>query len=114
VDIDMLAAFILGIIQGLTEFLPISSSAHLLLVPWFLGWDPEGIDFDVALHVGTALSIIAFFWKDWLLLAREMIIGLKERSPLGNSHRKLAWFLVVGTIPALILGLSLEKKIEAE
>jgi undecaprenyl-diphosphatase len=110
----MLAVVILGIIQGLTEFLPISSSAHLLLVPWFLGWNPEGIDFDVALHVGTALSIIVFFWKDWILLARETIIGLKELAPFGNSHRKLAWFLVVGTIPALILGLTLEKKIETE
>jgi undecaprenyl-diphosphatase len=84
------------------------------LVPWFLGWNPEGIDFDVALHVGTALSVIAFFWKDWILLARETIIGLKEGSPFGNSQRKLAWFLVVGTIPALILGLSLEKKLEAQ
>jgi undecaprenyl-diphosphatase len=114
VDMDMFAAAILGIIQGLTEFLPISSSAHLLLVPWFLGWNPEGMDFDVALHVGTALSVIAFFWKDWILLARETIIGIKEKAPFGNSQRRLAWFLVVGTIPALILGLSFEKRIEAQ
>jgi undecaprenyl-diphosphatase len=111
---EILAAAILGIIQGLTEFLPISSSAHLLIVPWLFGWNPEGIDFDVALHIGTAFSIIAFFWKDWMLLARETMIGLKERAPFGNSHRKLAWFLIVGTIPALILGLSLEKKIETQ
>jgi undecaprenyl-diphosphatase len=111
---EMLAAAILGIIQGLTEFLPISSSAHLLVVPWFFGWNPEGIDFDVALHVGTAFSIIVFFWKDWVLLARETIIGLKERAPLGNSHRKLAWLLIVGTIPALVFGLSLEKKLDTE
>jgi undecaprenyl-diphosphatase len=111
---EILAAAILGIIQGITEFLPISSSAHLILVPWFCGWNPEGIAFDVALHVGTAISILAFFWKDWLLLARETMLGLKDGDPLGNSTRKLFWFLAVGTIPALILGLCFEKKIETQ
>jgi undecaprenyl-diphosphatase len=111
-EMELLSAIILGIIQGLTEFLPISSSAHLMLVPWFLGWNPEGIAFDVSLHVGTALSIIAFFWKDWLLLIRETILGIKERAPLGNSQRKLFWLLVVGTIPAFILGLCFEDTIE--
>lgn len=108
-----LAAFILGIIQGLTEFLPISSSAHLILVPWFFGWEPEGLVFDVALHVGTAIAVIAFFWKDWMLLARETLVGLKERAPLGNSHRRLFWLLVVGTLPALVVGLALEDIVES-
>src|SRR5512144_2560366 len=103
---EIFAAAVLGVIQGLTEFLPISSSAHLILVPWFFGWKPEGIAFDVSLHVGTALAVIAFFWKDWALLARETLAGLMEGAPFGNSHRRLAWFLVVGTIPAFILGLS--------
>ncbi len=75
---EILAAAILGIIQGITEFLPISSSAHLILVPWFLGWKPEGIAFDVSLHVGTAIAVIAFFWRDWIRLARELILGLRE------------------------------------
>ena len=103
----------MGIIQGLTEFLPISSSAHLILVPWFFGWDPEGLIFDVSLHVGTALAVIAFFWRDWVLLAREAIKGLMERRPFGNAQRKLAWFLVVGTIPAGVIGLLFEDVVES-
>jgi undecaprenyl-diphosphatase len=111
---EIFAAAILGIIQGLTEFLPVSSSAHLILAPWFFGWKPEGIAFDVSLHVGTAISVLAFFWKDWLLLAREVLLGLKERSPLGNAQRRLAWFLVAGTIPAFVAGLALENTVETK
>lgn len=108
----LIAAAILGIIQGLTEFLPISSSAHLLIVPWLLGWQPEGIAFDVALHVGTALSVLIFFRKDWIVLIRETIQGLIQGSPFGNPQRKLAWFLVAGTIPAAVAGWKLEETIE--
>jgi len=109
---EIIAAVILGVIQGLTEFLPISSSAHLILVPWFFGWDPEGLTFDVSLHVGTALAVVAFFWKDWVLLAREAVKGLIEKHPFGNAHRKLAWFLVVGTIPAGVIGVMFEETVE--
>lgn len=109
---EIVSAVILGVIQGLTEFLPVSSSAHLILVPWFLGWNPEGTAFDVALHVGTAIAVLAFFWSDWIRLAREFFLGLKERSPMGNADRKLAWLLVVGTIPALVIGLAFEDLIE--
>ena len=111
---EIIAAIILGIIQGLTEFLPISSSAHLILVPWFFGWEPEGLVFDVSLHVGTALAVIAFFWKDWILLAREAFKGLIERNPFGNTQRKLAWFLVIGTIPAGVIGLLFEDMVESK
>jgi undecaprenyl-diphosphatase len=111
---EILAAAILGIIQGLTEFLPVSSSAHLILAPWFFGWKPEGIAFDVSLHVGTAIAILAFFWKDWIRLALELIAGLKEGSPLGNPHRKMAWLLIVGTLPAMVIGLVLEKTVESQ
>jgi len=111
---EIIEAVVLGIIQGLTEFLPISSSAHLLLVPWLFGWEAEGIVFDVALHVGTAFAVLAFFWKDWVLLAREAVYGLLTGDPFGNAHRKLAWFLVVATIPAGVIGLSFEKVVESE
>ena len=84
---EILAAAILGIIQGITEFLPISSSAHLILAPWFLGWKPEGIVFDVSLHVGTAIAVIAFFWRDWIRLARELILGLREGNLLGKLEK---------------------------
>ncbi len=109
---EVFAAAVLGIIQGLTEFLPISSSAHLVLVPWFFGWEPEGLAFDVSLHVGTALAVIAFFWKDWIRLARELILGIMEGKPLGNPDRRLAWYLLVGTLPAMAAGLALEETIE--
>jgi len=111
---EIFAAAILGIVQGLTEFLPVSSSAHLILVPWFLGWKPEGLTFDVALHVGTAIAILAFFWKDWIRLAKELLLGFKEGKLLGNADRRLAWLLIVGTLPAMVAGLALEKKAEAQ
>jgi undecaprenyl-diphosphatase UppP len=111
---EVVAAVILGIIQGLTEFLPISSSAHLLLVPWLFGWEPEGLVFDVILHVGTAFAVIIFFWKDWVMLAQEAIQGLLTGDPFGNANRKLAWFLVVATIPAGVIGLTFEKMVESE
>jgi len=108
----LVSAAILGIIQGLTEFLPISSSAHLIVVPWLIGWTPQGLAFDVALHVGTALSVLVFFRNDWFLMARETIRGLIEGHPLGNPQRKLAWFLVVATIPAAVAGLAFGDAIE--
>jgi undecaprenyl-diphosphatase len=110
---QILAAAILGVIQGLTEFLPISSSAHLILVPWFLGWKPEGLAFDVALHVGTAVAVLAYFWKDWMRLAGEALAGLKRRNPCATQPAKLFWLLAVGTLPALVAGLALEKTVEA-
>jgi undecaprenyl-diphosphatase len=106
------SAVVLGIIQGLTEFLPVSSSAHLILVPWIFGWQPGGLAFDVSLHVGTAIAVLAYFWKDWFVLAGEVIRGLAEGKPLGNPMRRLAWFLAIGTIPAMAVGLTLEKTVE--
>ncbi|MBP1596709.1 MAG: Undecaprenyl-diphosphatase [Acidobacteria bacterium] len=109
---ELFAAAVLGVIQGLTEFLPVSSSAHLILVPWLLGWRPEGIAFDVSLHVGTAVAILAYFWKDWLELARESVTGILSGSPLGNRKRMLMWFIAAGTLPAVIVGLLFEQEIE--
>ena len=109
---EIIEAIVLGVIQGLTEFLPVSSSAHLILIPWVFGWNPEGIIFDVALHLGTAIAILAYFWKDWLVLAREVLLGIREGSPLGNAQRKLAWLLVLGTLPAMFAGLAFEKYVE--
>jgi undecaprenyl-diphosphatase len=101
---EILFAAILGFIQGITEFLPISSSAHLILVPWFFGWEPNGLTFDVSVHLGTTVAVLAFFWRDWTRLARETWTGLKERKPFGSRERRLAWFLVVGTLPAAVAG----------
>ena len=109
---ELFGAAILGVIQGLTEFLPISSSAHLILVPWLLGWKPEGIMFDVSLHVGTAAAILAYFWQDWWKLGKETILGLISGRPFGNPERRLACFLIVGTLPAAVIGLLFEKQVE--
>lgn len=98
---------ILGVVQGLTEFLPISSSAHLNLFPWVLGWSQMPASFDVALHIGTLLAIVIFFFKDWI----KLIVGgykqvvKKEKSTEG----KIFWYLVAATIPAGILSLVLDK-----
>lgn len=108
----LISAAILGIVQGLTEFLPISSSAHLIVIPWLLGWKPEGLGFDVALHLGTSISILVFFWKDWVRLIKQAFRGLKEKRPFGNADRKLLWFLVVATIPAAVIGVVFEDSIE--
>ena len=110
---EYLAAVILGVVQGLTEFLPVSSSAHLILVPWLFGWVPEGLVFDVAVHIGTSVAVLVYFWRDWVELAQEMWRGLAQRDPFGNPKRRLAWFLVAGTLPAVVAGLALEKHIES-
>jgi undecaprenyl-diphosphatase len=111
---EVVYAAILGIIQGLTEFLPISSSAHLILVPWFFGWKPEGIAFDVALHMGTAIAVLTYFRSDWISLVGDVIAGLKQGKLLATRSQKLFWLLVIGTIPAMIAGLALEGTAEAK
>lgn len=100
-------AVILGLVQGLSEFLPISSSAHLVLVPWLLGWPESGLAFDIALHVGTLVAVTIYFWRDLLSLAIE---GLTKgtRTTMG----RVGWGIVVGTIPAAIAGLLLEEQVE--
>ena len=102
----LLQATIYGLVQGLGEFLPISSSAHLVLVPWLLGWTDPGLTFDIALHVGTLIAVIAYFWKDWW---RLIIKGFTEVS---STEGRLFWCLVLATIPGGIGGLLLEKKAE--
>ena len=105
----LLHAIILGIIQGLTEFLPVSSSAHLALIPWLLGWNDQGLSFDIALHVGTVLAVIAYFFRDWIQIIAEGF-GMSIGNTLGNDpairrNPKLLWLLVLGSIPAGIAGL---------
>src|SRR5215475_8828874 len=85
-------AVTLGLVQGLSEFLPISSSAHLILTPWFFGWPDPGLTFDVALHVGTLVAVIIYFWRDWVALLRA---APRPRTPDG----RLFWLLILGAIP---------------
>ena len=100
-------SIVLGIIQGLTEFLPVSSSAHLNLFPWLLGWGKMPESFDVALHVGTLLAIVIFFFKDWVNLfvgGYNQVVKKKK-----TTEGKIFWMLVLSTIPAGILSLVLSK-----
>lgn len=104
---SVLHAIILGIIQGLTEFLPVSSSGHLNVFPWLLGWETMPESFDVALHLGTLLAILIFFFKDWLTL---LIGGYKKVVRKEDSTEgKIFWYLVAATIPAGIISLILDK-----
>lgn len=96
-------AIILGLLQGSTEFIPVSSSGHLVLVPWLLGWDPSGLTFTVVVHLGTVVGVLAFFWQDWLQMLRASIEWVKTRRV--TPHFKLLLLLVLGVIPAAVLGL---------
>jgi undecaprenyl-diphosphatase len=105
-------AIVLGIVQGLAEFLPISSSAHLILVPWVLGWDDPGLAFDVALHWGTLFAVLFVFWRDWIRLVGAGLRSIGDRRLLDTSDRRLFWGLVVATIPGAIVGKLLGDKAE--
>jgi undecaprenyl-diphosphatase len=108
-------AVVLAVVQGLTEFLPVSSTAHLVLFPWLLGWNDGGLAFDVALHVGTLFAVVIYFLRDWVEL---VLAGFGIRSSAGmqddelNWKRRLFWFLVLATVPAAITGMLFEKTIE--
>ena len=103
---SLLEAIIYGILQGLGEFLPISSTAHITLAPWFFGWKDPGLAFDIALHLGTLAAVIIFFWKDWINLIRAGLTDVK--SPEG----KLFWYIVLACVPGGVLGLIFEEHVE--
>lgn len=103
-------AIILGIIQGIAEFLPISSSAHLIIFPYLFGWEESSLAFDVALHFGTMMAVLVVFFKDWWDLFIGAIKGVTKKEKTVNS--KMFWYLVVATIPAAIAGLLLDDIVE--
>ena len=105
----------MGVVQGLTEFLPVSSSGHLIIVPALLGWhDPfiTSLAFSVMLHIGTLAALLIYFRVDWLRLVPAGLATIRDRSFEGDPDRRLAWLLVVATIPALIIGVLLNDAIE--
>ncbi len=108
---SIIEAIVLGIVQGLTEFIPVSSSAHLVLVPWWLGWDPPPLAFDTVLHLGTLLVVVAYFWRDWWDLAQAVLDRLRGRSD--DAKWRLALAILVGTIPAAVIGYLFEDYFEA-
>jgi len=109
-------AIVLGIIQGLTEFLPISSSAHLVIAPYLLGWDfpaEQVFVFDVLVQMGTLLAVIAYFWKDLINIMRAVVEGIVVGKPFEDADARLGWLIVLATVPASLLGLALKPQVEA-
>jgi undecaprenyl-diphosphatase len=104
--LTILQAVILGLAQGLGEFLPISSSAHLVLIPWLFRWTDPGLTFDVGLHVGTLVAVVIYFWKDWWQLI------IKGFTDVRSEKGRLFWYLVAASVPGAMGGFLLEKKAE--
>lgn len=107
-------AIILGIFQGLTEFLPISSSAHLVIVPFLLKWDlnPDFVMvFNTLIQLGTLVAVIVYFWQDLQTIVRAWFEGLKTRKPFENQDSKMGWLLILATIPAGLFGMLLQSKV---
>jgi undecaprenyl-diphosphatase len=116
---DVIQAIILGLVQGLAEFLPISSSAHLIIVPWLFGWESPGIAFDSALHLGTLTAVLVYFWRDLLAMAfafpralMSPVATLRAEPGHDNLDGRLALLIVIGTIPGAIIGLLGESTLE--
>ena len=109
---SIIQAIILGLIQGTTEFIPVSSSGHLVLVPWLVGWSPPGLLFDTMVHWGTLVAVLAYFWRDWWALITAWLRGL-VRWDWRDPQARLAWLLVIGSIPAAVLGYLFEDWFES-
>ena len=108
--IQIIKAIVLGIVQGIGEFLPISSSAHLILVPYLLGWEEHSMSFDIALHVGTLLAVLVVFFRDWW----DLFVGAVKRVTKGKQsfNNRMFWYLVIATVPGALFGFLLSDMIE--
>ena len=109
---EIIKAIVLGIVQGATEFLPVSSSGHLVIVPWLLGWKPGDLFFDTVLHWGTLVSIFVVFWEDFVHIIQATLTSLLRRS-LADPYAQLGWWIVLATIPAALTGVLLKDGLEA-
>ncbi len=112
---NIFQALILGIVQGLTEYIPVSSTAHLILVPWLFGWNFDSnakVVFDILVQWGTLVGVVIYFWHDIWAIARAVIDGLIHRQPFATFEARLGWLVVVATIPAVIIGVFVEKYLQ--
>lgn len=113
----LVQVFVLAIVQGITEFLPISSSAHLALTPWLFGWADQGLEFDIALHFGTLFSVLIYFFRDWVRILANGF-GMTQFSLLGpdptlDRNPRMLWYLIAATVPAGLAGLLFKDWIES-
>jgi undecaprenyl-diphosphatase len=111
--VSALHAIVLGIVQGLTEFLPVSSTAHLRIVPAFLGWDDPGSAFTAVVQLGTMAAVLIFFRADLLRIARAWLEALGDRTRQGELDVRMGWYIILGTIPISIFGLAFKDQIES-
>lgn len=110
--ITLFQSFVLGAVQGVTEFLPVSSSAHLILFPWVFGWKDPGLAFDAFLHLGTIVAVFLYFAGDWFRLLKAGLFSIVERKIGFETDRLLFWLLVLGSIPAGLAGLAFSHEAE--
>lgn len=108
---SILQALVMGILQGLTEFLPVSSSGHLVIVPWLLGWPSASLLFDTMVHWGTLLAVLLYFWRDVVYYIRAAFLSLFRRT-LDVPGARVAWAIAVGTVPGALAGALLKKQFE--
>jgi len=108
--LELLQAIVLGVVQGLTEFLPVSSSGHLLLGQYFLGLDQDrfGLSFDVALHMGTLVAVVSFFWRDLLRMAFAFLRSFGHRDLTNDPDQRMAYLIIASTVPAALIGFLFE------
>ena len=109
---DLLQAIVLGIVQGLTEFLPISSSGHLRIVPAFAGWEDPGTAFTAVIQLGTMAAVVLYFRRDLWRIARAWLASLRDRSQRGQLDARMGWYLILGTVPIVIFGVAFQHQIE--
>src|SRR2546427_8085513 len=100
----LLQVIILAIVQGITEFLPVSSTAHLALAPWLLGWQDQGLTFDIALHVGTLIAILLYFWRTWLQIIAQGFGRNFGSDPQLRQNPGLLWYLAAASVPIGVVG----------
>ncbi|MGA9100859.1 undecaprenyl-diphosphate phosphatase [Aeromicrobium sp.] len=111
---DMLRAVVLGVIQGLTEFLPISSSAHLAIFPKFFGWDDPGAAYTAVIQIGTEVAVVLYFWRDIWTIGSGWVRGVFSSSARDEPEWRRGWFIIVGSAPIVLVGLALENLIDRE
>lgn len=111
---DLLRSVLLGIVQGLTEFLPISSSAHLAIVPQLLGWDDPGAAYTAVVQIGTELAVVLYFWRDIWTIGSGWVRAVFNREARSAPEWRMGWFIIIGSTPIVILGVLLEDAIDRE
>ena len=114
VSVDFLRAVFLGLVQGLTEFLPISSSAHLAIIPQVIGWEDPGAAFTAVIQIGTEVAVLLYFWRDIWTIGRGWLRGVVSPDARREREWSMGWFIIIGSMPIVLLGIALKDVIERD